>query len=39
MQLADMVCGAVARSFKSDAENDEFRKLVKPRELKVIVRP
>ena len=39
MQLADMVCGAVARSFKPGAENDEFRKLVKPRELEVIVRP
>lgn len=36
IQLADMVCGAVARSFSSEAKDkDEYRKIIKLRELGV----
>jgi len=36
IQLADMVCGAVARSYNSQKDDrEEFRKLVKRRELRV----
>jgi Protein of unknown function (DUF3800) len=37
VQLADMVCGAVARSFNTndDAQKDRFRKLIKRREKRV----
>lgn len=37
IQLADMVCGAVYRSV--DRGEDEFRKLIKPRELQVRIWP
>lgn len=40
IQLADMVCGAVARSFKqNDRKRSRFRKLVRFRETEVIERP
>lgn len=36
LQLADMVCGAVARSFREERENGwEFRRLVREREMRV----
>jgi Protein of unknown function (DUF3800) len=39
LQLADMVCGAVARSFKSETNAHEFRDLINAREAEVVVRP
>ena len=32
LQLADMICGAVSRSFKSKTDSNEYRKLIKRRE-------
>jgi hypothetical protein len=37
MQLTDMICGAVARSFERNV--DEFRKLVQKREMEIALRP
>jgi len=40
LQLADMVCGAVMRSYKSTGPGaDDYRQLIRARELEVIVRP
>ncbi len=40
IQLADMVCGAVARSFRTDkADHTVYRRIVQHRELKVQVWP
>ena len=39
IQLADMVCGAVARSFKRGKKGKEFRELIAFRETEVIQRP
>jgi hypothetical protein len=40
LQLADMVCGAVARSFRPDKKNgDQFKKIIGHRELYVQVWP
>lgn len=40
LQLADMVCGAIARSHRGDkAEADQFRKIIKHREISVQVLP
>jgi hypothetical protein len=40
LQLADMVCGAITRSFRLDKPNkDEFRNLIRHRELSVLERP
>jgi hypothetical protein len=40
LQLADMVCGAIARSFRLNKPNkDEFRNLIRHRELSVLERP
>jgi Protein of unknown function (DUF3800) len=40
IQLADMVCGAIARSFKQkDRKRGRFRKLIRFRETEVIERP
>ena len=40
LQLADMVCGAVARSYRTDkAEPDRYRKIIKHREISVQVLP
>ncbi len=36
VQLADMVCGSIARSFNSDREDrDKYRRILKPREARV----
>lgn len=36
LQLADMVCGAIARSFRTDKDDaDRFRKIIKHREISV----
>ena len=40
LQLADMVCGAIARSYRSDKpERSRFRKIIKHREISVQVLP
>ena len=40
LQLADMVCGAIARSYREDkAEAGRFRKIIKHREISVRVLP
>ncbi len=40
LQLADMVCGAIARSFRTDkVEPNAFRKIIKHREISVQVLP
>lgn len=40
LQLADMVCGAVARSFCTDKTNPDFyRRILKPKELSVEIWP
>ncbi len=40
LQLADMVCGAIARSYRTDkAEPGQFRKIIKHREISVQVLP
>ncbi len=39
LQLADMICGAVARSFTSKGNRLEFRRIVEHRELRVQVWP
>ena len=35
LQLADVVCGAVARSYTAPAENNRYRKLISHREMQV----
>jgi hypothetical protein len=39
LQLADLVCGSVARDFNKPQEGARFRKLISHREMQVQVRP
>ena len=40
LQLADMVCGAVARSYRTDRKEPEvFRRIIRHREISVVVLP